>query len=281
VSNPSNDCHTVTPVALLSLPPFPAIALRVLELLDRDSVGVKELTDLIRADLAFSTGLLVMANSVLFAFRSEIKSVQQAAALLGLQRVKALALTVGIKVYLLDAVNIPSVRGCWRHSAACALVAEELAKVTRMEREMPYMAGMVHDIGRLALAVLNPKQYADLIEAAEENPFDVLQREREVFGMDHCEAGAKLVEAWKLPKDFREITGRHHTELEPGPLDKVGLVRWSCLMADTLGFAAVRPHRDYSYQELMQYLPERDRRRFHPDPEQLGLKIAMKINSLE
>ena len=269
------------PWALLSLPPFPAIALRVLQLLDRETVGIKELVELIRSDPVFCSNLLVMANSALFAFRSEIKSIQQATALLGLQRVKALALTVGIKVYLMDAVDIPAVLGSWRHSVACALVAEYLAKVSLLEKEIPYVAGMIHDIGRLAIALVNPQLYAEFLNEAEEAPFDVLQRERELFGIDHCEAGALLVKAWKLPQEFEDVARHHHGHPEPWKFDNLGLVRWSCLMADTLGFAAVRPKSPHTFQDLLECLPERERRRFSSDREQFALKIAMNINALE
>jgi len=280
------DCGAISmqadkPYPFVSLPPFPAIALQVLKLIDRDRVGMNELTELIRADPAFSSELLVMANSPLFAIRAEVKSVRHAAVVLGLQRVKALALTVGLKAYLVDAVNIPVLRGFWRHSVACALLAEEFARLSLMETEFPYVAGLLHDIGRLALAIIHPQQYSDLVRSADENPFDVQKRERELFGIDHCQAGEWLVKSWKLPKDFEDIAAEHHAELEPLGSDIAGLVRWSCLMADTLGFAAIRPPRVHTFEYLVQYLAERERRMLDPAPDQVALRIATKINSLE
>src|SRR5215472_15797613 len=97
------------PWALINLPPFPAVAARILQLLSKEDAGMKELAALIRSDVAFSSEVLTMANSALFTFRNEITGILQATVLLGLQRVKAVALTVGMRSYLLNSLEIPGV----------------------------------------------------------------------------------------------------------------------------------------------------------------------------
>jgi len=153
--------------------------------------------------------------------------------------------------------------------------------VSLIEKGFAYTAGLLHDIGRLALIASQPAQYVKLLLAAEENPCDVLERERQVFGVDHCEAGRWMAEAWKLPKEFAAVTSRHHAEPDAGKSDIVVLVHRSCLFADTLGFAAVRPLRPRSFEEVLSGLPEHERMRFSPEPAELTLKIATKINSVE
>ncbi len=269
------------PWALINLPPFPAVAMRVLQLIDRDEVGMQKLTDLIRADTALSTEILTLANSALFAFRTEIKSIVQAAVLLGLQRVRALAVTVGVRVYLTDSMKIPALLACWRHSLACALLAEELAIGGFADKDSAYTAGLIHDIGRLALAVIQPARYADFLTSTEEHPCDVLKREQELFDIDHCQAGRWLVEAWKLPRTFADVTAEHHAEPKDGESGVVALVRHACLLADALGFAAAVSLHARSYQEILEELSPRERRRFPLDQKELALKIATKINALE
>jgi HD-like signal output (HDOD) protein len=269
------------PWALINLPPFPAVALKLLRLIDKDEVGIQKLTNLIRADVALSTEILTLANSALFAFRSEITSILQATVLLGLQRVKALAVTIGMRVYLTDSMKIPALLACWRHSVACALLAEELAIGNFMDKDSAYTAGLIHDIGRLALAVIQPAQYAHFLTNTEEDPCDVLKRERELFGIDHCQAGRWLVEAWKLPGAFAEVTAHHHAEPKDGDSGVVGLVRHACRLADALGFAAARSLDARSYQELREELSAREQRQLPADQDTLTLKIATKINSME
>jgi HD-like signal output (HDOD) protein len=273
--------HKDKPWALIDLPPFPAVAMRVLKLVARDDVGIKELTREIQADVALSAEILTLANSVLFGFRTEIKNILQATALLGAERVKAIALTVAMKTYLTESFQLPALLACWRHSLACALVSEELAKASLIEKDFAYTAGLLHDVGRLALGMIKPIEYANLLASSEEQPFDVLERERELFGMDHCLAGRWLTQAWKLPKIFADVTAHHHDNPETGKFDMVALIHRSCQMADALGFEAVRPQHPLTFSEILLALPVRERGRFQPDPEQLALKVAMKITAVE
>jgi len=277
-----NEAHrnSEPPLSLLSLPPFPPIPMRVLQLLSASDVSIKELSDEIRADPAFSTEMLTLANSALFGFRSEIKTLVQAVALLGTERVKALALTLGMKSYLMQSFKIPRLRACWRHSLACALLAEELAGASRVGRDFGYVAGLMHDIGRLALAMLRPQQYAELLATAEEVVIDVLEEEQKLFEMDHCEAGGRLAVAWKLPKEFALVTSRHHEE-PSGAFDIVALVHYSCLMADALGFAAVMPLESRRFEDIVRTLPERERERFTRDSKTLLPQISNQIHAFE
>lgn len=268
------------PWALINLPPFPAIAMRIMQLLSRDDVGMKELSEVIRADPAFAAEVLTLANSPLLGIRGEIRTILQATALLGLARVKALALTVSMKVYLTESFQIPALLACWRHSLACALLAEEIATVSMIEKDFAYMAGLVHDVGRLALGMIKPLDYANMLAAAEQQPFDVLARERELFGVDHCEAGRWLSQSWKLPKEFPEIIANHHAEPN-GKFDMTALIHLACDMADTLGFAAVRPLWPKTFGEILHSLPAREKARFDPDPDRLATRVATKITSFE
>lgn len=279
-ANPRS-AHKDKPWALIDLPPFPAVAMRILKLLARDDVGMKELTREIQADPSLSAEVLTLANSVLFGFRTEIRNILQAAALLGAERVKAIALTIAMKTYLMESFQIPALLACWRHSLACALLAEELAKASLIEKDFAYTAGLLHDVGRLALGMIKPIEYSNLLCSSQEKPFNALERERELFGMDHCQAGQWLTQAWKLPKVFIEVTAHHHKTPPDGKFDMVAVIHRSCQMADALGFDAVRPLRVLSFQEVLQSLPARERARFKPDPEKLTLSVAMKITAME
>jgi putative nucleotidyltransferase with HDIG domain len=269
------------PWALINLPPFPAVAARILQLLSKEDAGMKELAALIRSDIAFSSEVLTLANSALFTFRTEITGILQATVLLGLQRVKAIALTVGMRSYLMDSLKLPGVLACWRHSLACALVCEELASACMMERDAAYLAGLMHDVGRLALTVVEPLQYSNLLLVAEEKAVNILDEERQLFGMDHCQAGRWLAEQWKLPRQFAEIAAHHHDRIIPGKFDLLPLVQVACRLADCIGFFAVRPARPLKFSDVLRDLPLPARTNPGISQEDLTLKVAMKINSIE
>ena len=269
------------PWTLLRLPPFPPLALQVMRMVSRDDVSMKELSELIRADQVFASEILMIANSPLYQSRREIDSILQATTLLGLERMKGLTVTVGVRAYLGDWFNMPSLRACWRHSMACALIAEKLAAAAHMDRDTCYTAGWVHDIGRLGLAALHPKPYAGFLQATEKAPCDILTRERELFSCDHCEAGRKLVEAWKLPARLTEVVSRHHEPRGWREDDILSIVHLSCRMADSLGFAAAHNLISPAYAELLAEIPATGRDQFQLKTEEMTLRLAAQINAIE
>ena len=242
---------------------------------------MKEVTELLRSDAAFSSQMLRLANSSLYGFTSQIDSVLHATVILGLERVKGLTLTVAMGRYQKAAMKIGVLRRCWRHSLACALLSEELAAACSIHKDRAYTGGIIHDIGRLGLLVAYPNEYANLLSVAAENSFDVIECERQLFDIDHCAAGRWLAEEWKFPSEFAEIAARHHDEEQARAFDMISLVRHGCLLADTLGFEIVKPLRNWSFEELRAQLPEAAQARFQQDPEELKERINSRINPLD
>ncbi|MGA2965233.1 MAG: HDOD domain-containing protein [Terriglobales bacterium] len=262
-----------------SIPPFPAVALHALKLMSGTDTSLLELCNLIRSDPAFSTAVLRIANSPLIAFSKNITSVIQASMLLGFQRLRSVVITVGLKAYLKDSFT-PPMRLCWRHSVACAIVAERSAKWSLLDKEFAYTAGILHDIGRVALATTMPAPYARVIERGADRPQDLLQVEQELCGIDHCQAGRSLVTAWNLPEAFREIASCHH---DPGVRlqGTASLIPPSCALADSLGFGVVRCRSSPSYADILGAFPEPARKHFPSDAQQLASEIANEIKVIE
>lgn len=269
------------PWSLIHLPPFSDVAIRALRLVDSDNAPLRQLSDLICSDPAFSGEVLTLVNSPLYAMRSSINSTLQAISMLGLERVKGVAVTVGVRTYLGPHLRKPALRACWRHSLACALIAEELAGIAMMDKSTAYTVGMMHDIGRFALAVIQPEAYSTFLEKTQAEASEVLRQERELFELDHCEVGGHLVANWGLPAEFVEVACRHHEPMEGERLDLLAVIRFSCRMADAIGFAALNPEVPVDYKALVNELPARERDLFPADSEKLAMKIATKINSIE
>jgi HD-like signal output (HDOD) protein len=268
--------------AHLRLPPFPQVALRVLQLANDENVQLHQLSELISSDPAFASEVLTIANSLLYAPRFPASSVLQAIAVMGANNLQGLCLTVGVRGYMGKALNQPAMRAIWRHNLACALIADQLASVGFMNRDVAYTSGVIHDIGRLALAVIRPKEYSLPLGAHSGSPASILKAERELFGWDHCEAGRQLIVDWKLPSEFEAIVGDHHAPREKdGPWGMPDLINVSCRMADTAGFAAFPGCEVTPFPDLLDELPARERRLFHATIEPLAFEIAKKINAVE
>ena len=262
-----------------SIPPFPAIALKALQMMAGTDTSLIDLCNLIRPDLAFSAAILRMANSPLVAFSKNVTSIVQAATLLGFRRLRSVVITVGLKAYLQGSFT-PLMQACWHHSLACAILAERSAQRSSLDKDFAYTAGILHDIGRVALVTLMPKSYAHIIERGADGPQDLLQVERELCGIDHCLAGRSLVIAWNLPDAFLEITACHH-ESGTHPAGTASLIPPSCALADALGFTAVRCRSSRSYADILAEFPEPARKHFPADARELAVEIANEIKVIE
>ncbi|MBM3749275.1 MAG: HDOD domain-containing protein [Acidobacteria bacterium] len=268
------------PWALRDLPPFPAIATRVLQLLAREDVPLQQVVDLIRADAAFSAGILRTANSALFGLSARVETVKHAVMIMGVDRVRALTLTVALGSYMRAALRIEALRRCWRHSLACALASEELARICSQPGDRAFTAGLLHDIGRLGLLVAYPVQYANVVLVSEENAFDLLQTERDLFDIDHCNAGRWLMREWKLPEEYHEVAALHHHDLLPTQFGLLEVVSLGCCLADTLGYEVIKPKHCWTLDEVRAALPEAARIRFDLEPDALRTRIGSVIDSL-
>jgi HD-like signal output (HDOD) protein len=270
------------PWAHLRLPPFPQVAIRVLQLINNEKVQLHQLSDLISSDAAFASEVLTIANSLVYAPRFPAHSILQAIAVLGASHLQGMCLTVGVRSYLGKSLSNPVIRNVWRHNLACGMIAEQLASAGFMDKDTAYTSGVLHDMGRLALAVIKPKEYADLLAKHKGSGASILPLEVELFGCDHCQAGAHLIADWKLPSDFDPIVSEHHSPRRAdGVWSMAELIKVSCRLADTAGFFAFPGCEVTSFADLLEELPARERRSFHTDLEALVVEVSTRINAVE
>ena len=275
---PSSKTAEKKPWALDDLPPFPLVATRLLELLSHDNAHITGVGRIIAAEPVFASRVLQMANSPLFALQNQVKTISHAIVLLGLDRVKAITVTRALGDFVGPVLNSKALRACWQNSLACALLSEKLARACKMDTDFAYVAGLLRDIGRLALLVKYPDSYINLLAVAGEQGFDLIATERELFDIDHCQAGAWLMGKMPFPPELFEVVAKHH-ESPSGPFRMVHLVRIAGLLADTLGFAVLPELRYPPLAEVLQDLPEAACMRFTPDPQELKIDIAGRIQS--
>jgi HD-like signal output (HDOD) protein len=270
------------PWAYLRLPPFPQVAIRVLQLANDENVQLHQLCDLISSDPAFASEVLTVANSLLYAPRYPSTSILQAVAVLGANTLQGMCVTVGVRAYLGRQMSFPALRKLWRHNIACAIIAQRMASTGFIDKDLAYTSGILHDIGRMALAVLQPKAYAELLETHRGPAASVLKAERNLFGLDRCETGRQLIADWKLPVNLESVVADHlGARREDGAWDVPELVKVSCAMANAVGYAAFPGCEPAAYRDLLEQLPARERRLFHVDAESLQRDVAENIKAIE
>ena len=198
------------------LPAMPVIAQKLLALkLDTDE-GERMLLVLIEQDPQISAKILGLANSAMVGASRHIKTVSEAAMLLGIKRVQSVATSIAIMSLM---TKVPagkfSMQDLWLHSFGIAFALLGLARLMpakmRPQDDQVFLVGMLHDIGYLALAFLDPKQSDKLhTRLAAEADRPSLEVERETLDMCHDELGAALAQHWNLPEEIIAILRYHH-----------------------------------------------------------------------
>lgn len=275
---PSDDKYR----GLRRLPPFPAVATKLLRLLSDDDIAVKQIVELIRADPALVSELMRVVNSPLYGFPARVGSIQSAVTLLGLQTVRGFALTMSMKGFLHTALRLDLLRRIWRHCLACGMLCEELSaacSTTQGGDDRAYTAGLLHNVGRLGLFVAHPRAYAEILSEPGEG--SLLERERAVLGLDHCEAGAWLARAWGFPEDLVVVIEGHHEPVRTDVFELADLVRVAVSMTEVLGFDVTPPESARTLAQIRALLPEAAQYRFDPEPEALVARLTDRLNTFD
>lgn len=188
------------------LPPFPQAATRALEELRRDNVDFARLEHVIGSDPVLTARILRIANSPFYGLPRKIAAVKDACMLTGAPALRNLIIaSVAMRQFSPDKTTRADHTAVWRHSAQCAAFATELAHLAHQPRDVAFTAGLLHDIGKLALASLFAEEYVRIRAKG-----GTLDAEQEVLGTTHADIGARIVELWRLPLALRDAVAAHH-----------------------------------------------------------------------
>jgi two-component system, cell cycle response regulator len=214
-----------------TLPTLPAVALKVLDLCQRENLDLPEIAKVIANDPALAAKMLKTVNSPAFALRQEVRTLSHAVALLGVNSVRTLVLSFSLLRDIRKSQR-GSLTTYWKRSVLAGVAARELAGALRFAyREEAFLCGLLQDIGMLALRQLGDPIYNDLLESASWDHDRIAAGERASFECDHSEVGAWLIARWRLPDRFRLACAHSHkaTKLEKADDDLGVLLRLTAL----------------------------------------------------
>jgi putative nucleotidyltransferase with HDIG domain len=199
-------------IARKNLPTMPAVLARILQLVEADGSHGRDLIDVIERDQVLTGKILRLANSAFFGQSRRVATIPRAVVLLGFSTVRNLALSVQVWDTLASGVPRGRVEKLWEHSVATAVVTKAVAARLRMgDPDEAFTTALMHDVGRLVLAMKFREAYWEALEGASAaEPLDAV--ERAAFGVDHAEVGAWILEAWSLPPAIVEAVRLHHGE---------------------------------------------------------------------
>lgn len=193
------------------LPTLPSYLLDLNAHLSSPVVDLKKVAKVIRTDPSLSAQVLRLCNSALFGLRRRVLSIEQAAVLLGTERLRTLVLTCAVMQFAGKHVPVKSLLGFWQHSFLSALLCERIARIVDYpEKEQAYLGGLLHDIGQLPLWMLVMEELAKQRPLPPDDWPDNLPVEREYFGMDHGKVGHWMGVAWNFMPSFMDVFEHHH-----------------------------------------------------------------------
>lgn len=196
------------------LPAFPGVVNDILATLEDDNATLGALIQLVGRDPVITARVLSIANAAALGGRNprELHDMQVAVSMIGLSRVREIVLAVSLAEFSRES-RMSSF--FWEHSIAVGVAAQELAREAHFSVDLALVGGLLHDIGQLWMARFYPLEFQMVRMALETSERDVLEVEREYFGMDHCALGRILANFWKLPPAVIEAVAHHHDRHPP------------------------------------------------------------------
>lgn len=205
--------HELRPLVdiLTDLPTLPAVATRLLGILGNPESSAADITLVLEQDMALSARLLRVVNSPFYGFQRRIQNIGQAVVIVGFQHLRTMALSLSV----IDSLGRANARldypGFWRHALSCAIWARELTHARHPAlAESAYLAGLLHDVGKLILGLLDDDAFAAVVAEQRARGELFIAAERRVLPYDHAQLGAALLEHWNLPETVAYAVGAHH-----------------------------------------------------------------------
>lgn len=207
------------------LAPLKSVATRAIQLAEDERSAAMDLATVISSDQALTAKLLRLSNSAYYGYSRRIGNVREAVILLGMRTVRSVAISSGI----IDSFSVPTPHAqfhkdlFWAHSVSVGLVAEVLARETRIARpEDAFTAGVLHDVGKLAMMLAEPDQFSEVVDLVVSEGMRYGDAELAVFGVGHEHVGARLAQRWKFPDPLVDAIRLHHPERPVAQLNGLG-----------------------------------------------------------
>jgi len=195
------------------LPSLPSLYGELLKELKSPQSTSQRVAKIVAKDVGMTTKTLHLVNSAFFGLRYNVTSLDQAIALLGMKTVRSLAMTVQVFSQF-ESIKVAdfSVQGIMDHSVATGTYAKQIAAIEGRKEyaDEAFMAGLLHDTGRLVLLDRMPEKYAETLTLSKESKIPLVQAEKDVFGATHAEVGSYLLGLWGLPDPTLEALAYHH-----------------------------------------------------------------------
>lgn len=240
------------------VPSLPAVYLRLSAVVDHPRSSMRAIEAVVCEDPSLAGRLLRLANSAFFGFPARVDNLSRAITLVGTRQLRDLAMATSVLELFRgvspEHVTMPSF---WRHGVTCGLAARALAGWRREANpEQYFVAGLLHDIGRLVLYLKLPEEMNRILEQAARSGAPLYEIERQHLGFDHAAVGGELLRHWNLPPHLCDAVAWHHAPRSAKLHEPMAaLVHVADVFANAAGYgssgeARVPPLNTLSWQQL-------------------------------
>lgn len=195
------------------LPALSAVVMRLLATIDQDEIDVDSIARQIGQDQAITVKTLRLANSSFYGMQHKISNIGEAINVLGFKNVRMLVASSAISDSFSRAkpghFNYGSF---WQHSTGTAICAKEIACCVGANQEVAFIAGLIHDIGKLVLVTHYPHRFDRALEYQIQNGCELETAEQNTMGMDHGEISAAVIRHWNFPEKIQMAISMQHLD---------------------------------------------------------------------
>jgi HD-like signal output (HDOD) protein len=241
------------PISIERIAPLPPIAVEILNRIPSlENTADNGLHALLQAEPELQAEIVLAANRREFAVEN-IDQIQPT-------DLAEIALSLLVRQYMQRAFVVAEDLRYWQYTLACAFTCKELVGPGGKAGLRAYAAGLLHDIGRLALIAAYPEKYANLLTLTNsmfesDRPFNISEYERLLFGLDRFATGDWLAATWKLPAWLRPIVGKFTDKPTVPDQELIAIVRVGTQLAHSLGFGYLEAAPRLSVREVVSKLP--------------------------
>jgi putative nucleotidyltransferase with HDIG domain len=198
-----------------TIPTLSIVIDKITRLLQNPQTSAEEIGKVIMTDQALASKVLRLVNSAFYGFPGRISTISHAVVILGFSTIKNIVLTASIFDAFAQNKNTASdfsIEQFWLHSIGCGAASQAIAKrVGFKEKEECFIAGLIHDIGKIIMCYFFPEIFNSVSQNARNKDILFLESEREVIGITHDEIGAIIARRWNLPANLQSVVQNHHS----------------------------------------------------------------------
>lgn len=194
------------------LPPFPATHAQILELANSDESSSDEIAEQLQMDPSLLATIFKLVNSSAYGFQKKVDSLKLAVTLLGLEEIANLVMTAQVFKNLgtYDGGSGFDRQAFWQHSVGTAFITRAIAKKLQTEIESAFLAGMLHDLGKVVLDRCFADYYKAVIDACVTGHHWIGDMEHQILGLTHADVGGQLATEWQFSEKYLYAIMYHH-----------------------------------------------------------------------